>query len=45
VPIQLGRKGMEKIVEIALTDDEREAFHASAMAVKELVEMIPTATT
>jgi malate dehydrogenase len=42
VPIQLGRTGMEKIVEIALTDDEREAFHASALAVKELVEMIPT---
>ena len=41
VPVQLGRSGMEKIIEIALTDDEREAFHASAGAVRELIEMIP----
>jgi malate dehydrogenase len=41
VPIQLGKGGMEKIVEIELTDDERSAFHASATAVKELISMIP----
>ena len=41
VPIQLGRTGMEKIVEIELTDDEQAAFQASAGAVKELIEMIP----
>ena len=45
VPIQLGRTGMEKIVEIELTDDERDAFHASAESVKELIAMIPAATT
>jgi malate dehydrogenase len=41
VPIQLGKGGMEKIVEIELTDDERSAFHASATSVKELIAMIP----
>ncbi|MFQ5528100.1 MAG: hypothetical protein ACE5GX_17820 [Thermoanaerobaculia bacterium] len=43
VPVQLGRAGMEKIVEIALTDEERTAFHASADAVRELIEKIPVA--
>lgn len=43
VPVQLGRVGMEKIVEIALTDEERSAFHASADSVRELIEMIPVA--
>jgi malate dehydrogenase len=41
VPIQLGRKGMEKVVEIELTDEERKAFEESAAAVRELNEMIP----
>ncbi len=41
VPIQLGREGMEKIVEIELSEDEREAFHQSARSVQELIEMIP----
>jgi malate dehydrogenase len=45
VPIQLGKSGMEKIVEIELTDDERDALHASAESVRELIEMIPTAAT
>ncbi len=44
VPIQLGREGMEKVVEIALTDEEREALHQSAGAVKEWVDKIPAAT-
>jgi malate dehydrogenase len=44
VPIQLGRSGMEKIVEIELTDQEREAFHGSADKVKELIAMIPAKT-
>ncbi len=43
VPVQLGRRGMEKIVEIALTDEERAAFHNSAESVRELIEMIPVA--
>ena len=41
VPIQLGRSGMEKIVEIALTDEESAAFHSSAASVRELIEKIP----
>ena len=41
VPIQLGRKGMEKIVEIDLTDDENEALQKSAAAVKELIDLFP----
>jgi malate dehydrogenase len=44
VPIQLGRGGMEKVVEIELTDDERSALHASAEKVKELIAMIPAKT-
>jgi len=41
VPVQLGRKGMEKVFEIALTDDERASLHASANAVKELIAKLP----
>jgi malate dehydrogenase len=41
VPIQLGRKGMEKIVEIDLTEEENEALQKSAAAVKELVDLFP----
>jgi len=41
VPIQLGREGMEKIVEIDLTDEENEALQKSAAAVKELVDLFP----
>jgi len=41
VPVQLGRKGMEKVFEISLTDDERAALHASAAAVKDLIDKLP----
>ena len=41
VPIQLGRDGMEKIVEIELTEDEKAALAKSGAAVRELMEMIP----
>ena len=40
VPAQLGAKGVEKIWEIRLTDDERAALHKSAAAVKELVDIL-----
>jgi malate dehydrogenase len=40
VPAQLGAKGVEKIWEIKLTDDERAALHKSAAAVKELVDVL-----
>ena len=36
VPVQLGAKGMEKVVEIALTPDEGAALEKSAAAVREL---------
>lgn len=35
VPVQLGRKGVEKIVEYNLTDDEQNALKASAQGVAE----------
>lgn len=41
VPVQLGRKGIEKIVEIELTEDEKAALHKSADAVKSLFEKFP----
>lgn len=34
VPCLLGRRGLERIVEIALTDEERAALHTSAEAVR-----------
>ena len=40
VPCKLGARGLEKIIEIALTPDEAAAFQKSAGAVKELVAVI-----
>ncbi|MGI8703332.1 MAG: malate dehydrogenase [Candidatus Limnocylindrales bacterium] len=40
VPVKLGRRGIEEIVEIELTDEERQAFEASAKAVQELVDKL-----
>ncbi len=41
VPVQLGRGGIEKIIEIELTDEERAALHRSAEAVKGLIAKLP----
>jgi len=41
VPVQLGRKGIEKIIEIELTADEKAALYKSADAVKGLFEKFP----
>jgi malate dehydrogenase len=38
VPVKLGEKGVEEIIEIKLTEDEEKALHASAKAVQGLVE-------
>ncbi len=38
VPVKLGENGVEDIVEIKLTEDERTALHASAKAVQGLVD-------
>jgi malate dehydrogenase len=40
VPVKLGARGVEQIVEIALSDAERAALHKSAGSVKELVDVI-----
>jgi len=40
VPVKLGRKGIEQIVEIKLQDDERAALQRSADAVRELFRIL-----
>jgi malate dehydrogenase len=42
VPVKLGRAGVEEVVELDLTDEEREALHASAEAVREVVGVLTT---
>ncbi len=41
VPILLGAAGVEKIIEVDLTDDEKAALRRSAAAVEELVQALP----
>ena len=41
VPVVLGNGGVEKVIEISLTDDERAAFHRSADAVRDLLGKLP----
>ncbi len=40
VPVKLGAKGMEQIIEIRLTPDEKVALERSANAVRELVKVM-----
>ena len=40
VPVKLGARGVEQIIEIKLTNEERAALHKSAGAVQELVDVI-----
>jgi malate dehydrogenase len=40
VPVKLGRRGVEQIVEITLTPDEQAAFEKSAAAVRELIDKL-----
>ncbi|MBM3786990.1 MAG: malate dehydrogenase [Acidobacteria bacterium] len=40
VPVKLGSEGIEKIYEVALTDDEKASIQKSAAAVQELVEVL-----
>ena len=42
VPALLGKNGVEKIIELALTDDERKQLLASADAVRKGVEELNT---
>ena len=43
VPVKLGRNGMEKIIEIEMTADEKAALQHSASSVKELFDKLKTA--
>ncbi len=40
VPCKLGKNGVEQIIEISLTNDERAALQKSAGAVQELVDIL-----
>ncbi|PYQ13767.1 MAG: malate dehydrogenase [Acidobacteria bacterium] len=40
VPVKLGRRGVESILEIPLGEEEQKALHRSAAAVKELVDKL-----
>jgi malate dehydrogenase len=40
VPVKLGAKGIEQVIEISLTLEERTALQRSAAAVKELVDIV-----
>jgi malate dehydrogenase len=42
VPAVLGRKGMERVVELELAEDEKAALHKSADAVADLVKSLPS---
>jgi malate dehydrogenase len=43
VPVKLGADGIEEIVELDLSDDERSALDASAAAVREVVGVLGAA--
>src|ERR1700754_4279536 len=40
VPVKLGKNGIEQIIEISLTTEERAALHKSAGAVQELIDVL-----
>jgi malate dehydrogenase len=40
IPVKLGKNGIEQIIEIPLTAEERAALHKSAAAVQELVDVL-----
>jgi malate dehydrogenase len=40
VPVVLGRNGVERIIELRLTDEEKSHFGKSVSAVKSLVEKL-----
>jgi malate dehydrogenase len=41
VPVKLGRSGLEQVIELELSAEERAALDASAAAVRELVAALP----
>ena len=40
VPCLIGRKGVEKIIELPLTADEKEVFNASVHSLRKHIELI-----
>jgi malate dehydrogenase len=42
VPVKLGRDGVEEIIELDLSEEERAALTASAEAVREVVGVLST---
>ena len=40
VPVKLGAKGVEEIIELQLNDDEMALLHESAKAVKEVADVL-----
>ena len=40
VPVKLGKNGVEQIIEISLTNDERAALQKSAASVQELIDIL-----
>ncbi|WP_072150073.1 malate dehydrogenase [Candidatus Kryptobacter tengchongensis] len=40
VPVKLGKKGVEEIIELKLTDEEKQALHASASRVKKIIDSL-----
>ncbi|MEK0430596.1 MAG: hypothetical protein RL139_400 [Gemmatimonadota bacterium] len=40
VPVKLGRQGLERVIEVTLTDDERAALAKSAQAVREPMSVV-----
>jgi len=42
VPVKLGARGIEQIVELDLDDEEQEALRASADAVRDVVGVLTT---
>ncbi len=43
VPVRLGSDGIEEVLELELTDDEKRAFEGSAAAVREVVDLLGSA--
>jgi malate dehydrogenase len=42
VPVKLGPKGIEQIIELDLSDEEQKAMQGSAAAVREVVGVLTT---
>jgi malate dehydrogenase len=40
VPVKLGKRGIDEIIELKLTDEERQALHASASRVKSIIDKL-----